>query len=78
MRIDKDGNMDTISLIFAGPMVLGALDLIFGNRLGIGAAFRKGFLLFGELALSMVGMIVLAPLLADLIGLLVTPVMKLL
>ncbi len=49
-------------------MVTGAIDLITGDKFGVGGAFKKGFLLFGELALSMIGMIVLAPVIAGLIS----------
>ena len=52
-------------LIFAVFAVLGALDRILGNRMGVGGAFERGILTMGPLALSMIGMIVLAPVLAD-------------
>ena len=45
--------------------VLGAIDRIIGNRFGLGEQFEKGFHLFGISALSMIGMIILAPLLAQ-------------
>lgn len=44
--------------------VLGALDIVIGNRLGLGKQFERGLKMFGTLALSMMGMIVLAPLIA--------------
>lgn len=47
--------------------VLGAIDRIIGNRFGLGKQFEKGFQMFAPAALSMIGMIVLAPLLADLL-----------
>lgn len=47
--------------------VAGAVDRILGNRFGLGKEFEKGFRLLGSLALSMIGMIVLAPLIANLI-----------
>ncbi len=52
-------------LVFA---LLGALDRIFGNKLGIGKEFEKGFLLLGQLVLSMMGMIIIAPVLAELLS----------
>lgn len=39
-----------------------------GNRFGLGKEFEKGFLLLGQLVLSMMGMIIIAPLLADLLA----------
>lgn len=57
-------NIYTILAIFA---VIGASDRILGNRFGLGEEFEKGFRLLGSLALSMIGMIVLAPFIANLI-----------
>lgn len=52
--------------------MLGAIDRILNNRFGIGKEFERGFQLFGGLALSMIGMIVMVPLLADLMQPLLT------
>ncbi len=54
--------------------ILGALDRIFGSRLGLGASFEEGILAMGSLALAMVGIICLAPVLADLLKPVVVPV----
>lgn len=56
--------------------VLGALDRIFGNRLGLGAQFEEGILAMGSLALAMVGIISLAPVLAELLRPAVVPVYR--
>lgn len=48
--------------------LLGALDRIFGNRFGLGKEFERGFLLLGTIALSMIGMIVISPVIADLLA----------
>lgn len=56
-------DIKTIMLIFA---MLGALDRIIGNRFGLGKEFEKGFMLLGNMALSMIGMIVLSPWLAEI------------
>jgi len=50
-------------LIFS---VLGALDKILGNRFGLGSEFEKAFNLLGAMALSMIGMIVVSPFIAEL------------
>ena len=42
-------------------MAIGAIDRIFGNKLGLGAQFEEGITAIGALALSMVGIIALAP-----------------
>ena len=47
--------------------LLGALDLILGNRFGIGKDFERGIMLLGTMTLSMVGMISFAPLFAALL-----------
>ena len=47
--------------------VLGALDRIFGNRFGLGKQFEEGILAMGSLALAMVGIITLAPVLANIL-----------
>ncbi len=61
----------TVMAIFA---VLGAVDRILGNRLGLGKEFEDGIHAMGSLALAMVGIIVLAPVLARLLRPVVVPV----
>lgn len=56
--------------------VLGAIDRIFGNRVGLGPEFENGILSLGALALSMVGIISLAPVLAGLLRPVVVPVYR--
>jgi len=53
---------------------LGALDRIFGNRFGLGKEFEEGILAMGSLALAMVGIVCLAPVLADLLKPVVVPI----
>lgn len=60
-----------IMVVFA---VLGAIDRIIGNKFGIGEKFEEGILAIGSLAISMVGIIALAPVLADLLKPIVVPV----
>lgn len=52
---------------------LGALDRIFGNRIGIGKEFENGILAMGALAMAMIGIICLAPVLANLLKPVVVP-----
>lgn len=54
-------------------MVLGAIDRILGNRFGLGEKFEEGILAMGSLALAMVGVICLAPVLANLLRPVVVP-----
>lgn len=59
--------MNYVSLTMAVFAMLGALDRIFGNRFGLGGQFEKGFHLFGSMALSMIGMILISPVIADIL-----------
>ena len=54
--------------------VLGALDRIFGNRWGLGKEFEEGVLAMGSLALAMIGIVCLAPVLANLLKPVVVPI----
>ena len=47
--------------------MLGAIDRILGNRFGLGKEFEKGVMMLGTLALSMIGMIVISPVLAGML-----------
>ena len=62
-----------VMAIFA---LLGALDRIFGNKFGLGKEFEEGILTMGALALAMVGIISLAPVLANLLKPVVVPVYR--
>lgn len=59
--------MDTLSIIMLCFSLLGALDRIFGNRLGLGNEFEKAFHMLGVMALSMIGIIVISPWFASLL-----------
>lgn len=60
--------MNALSIIMLVCAAIGALDRIFGNKLGLGAEFERGFNLLGTMALSMIGMIVLSPVIADFVS----------
>lgn len=59
-----------IMVIFA---VLGAIDKIIGNRFGLGEKFEEGIMAIGTLAISMVGIIALAPVIAELLKPVIVP-----
>ena len=59
--------------VMAAGAVAGGIDRIRGNKHGYGEKFEEGFLLLGPIALSMAGMICLAPVLADVLGRAVIP-----
>ncbi len=60
--------------VMAGFALLGAVDRIFGNRWGLGKEFEEGILAMGSLALAMVGIVSLAPVLANLLKPVVVPI----
>lgn len=70
-------SVDRIILwVMAIFMVLGALDRIFGSRLCLGKQFEEGILAIGSLALSMLGILTLAPVLARLLRPVLVPVYR--
>ncbi len=50
--------LSIIILVFSG---LGAIDYLIGNKIGMGEEFKKAFSMFTAMALSMLGIIVVAP-----------------
>lgn len=59
-----------IMVVFA---VIGAIDKIIGNRFGFGEKFEEGIMAIGSLAISMVGIIALAPVISDLLKPVIVP-----
>ena len=53
--------------------LLGGLDHLLGNRFGLGQRFEEAFHLLGSLALSMAGIICLAPVLSQWLGKVIVP-----
>lgn len=65
---------ESILWLMAGFMLLGALDRIFGSRFGLGKQFEEGILAIGALALSMLGIMAISPVLAQLLKPILVPV----
>lgn len=65
-----------LMVIMAAGAVVGGIDRIMGNKRGYGAKFEEGFQFLGSTALSMAGMICLAPVLADVLGKIIVPLYK--
>ena len=59
--------MNFVSIIMVIFSLLAAVDRMIGNRFGLGKEFEKGFMLLGTMALSMIGMIIISPFIADLL-----------
>ena len=69
---------EIIVYLMVAFMVLGAADRIIGNRFGLGEKFEEGVTAMGSLALAMIGIICLAPVLADVLRPAVVPFYRLL
>lgn len=67
---------DILFIIFTAFAVLGGVDYVLSNRFGLGKAFERGILTVGPLVLTMTGMIVLAPVLAELLSPVVVPLFQ--
>lgn len=67
---------EILIVVMAAFAAIGAIDRIFGNRLGLGKPFEEGILSMGTLALAMLGIISLAPVLATLLNPVVVPVYR--
>ena len=67
---------EILIVVMAAFAAIGAVDRIFGNRLGLGKPFEEGILSMGTLALAMLGIISLAPVLATLLNPVVVPVYR--
>ncbi len=64
--------MNVITIIVLIFSLFGAIDFMIGNKIGIGKEFENAFLMFCPMALSILGMIVIAP----AIGVWLTPVFE--
>ena len=64
---------EIIIWVMAAFALLGATDRIFGNRWGLGKEFEDGIASMGSLALAMVGIVCLAPVLANLLRPVIVP-----
>ena len=62
-----------LMIIMAAGAVAGGIDRMLGNKRGYGAKFEEGFLFLGPTALSMAGMMCLAPVLSRALGRIVIP-----
>ncbi len=68
--------MNVLSMVMAVFGLIGAADYIFGSKLGLGKEFEKGINMLSIMMLSMVGMILLAPVIANLMTPLTNVIVK--
>ena len=67
---------EILIIVMAAFAAIGAIDRIFGNRLGLGKPFEEGILAMGTLALAMLGIISFAPVLATLLNPIIVPLYR--
>ena len=63
---DLINNVGILPLIMALFSVIASVDRIFGNKWGLGKEFEKGVHMLGVMGLSMAGMIIISPFIAQL------------
>ncbi|MBS6644418.1 MAG: ethanolamine utilization protein EutH [Clostridiaceae bacterium] len=66
-----------IMFIMAVGILIGGADCILNNKFGLGEKFEEGFMCLGPTALSMVGIICLAPKIAHVLQPVIVPVFRL-
>ncbi|MGO4890529.1 ethanolamine utilization protein EutH [Anaerobacillus sp. MEB173] len=71
------GLNDVIVYIMVIFLCLGAIDKCIGNKMGLGEKFSEGFMAMGSLTMAMVGIISLAPVLANFLIPVITPIYSL-
>ncbi len=57
--------MNPITIVMVCFSMIGAIDRIIGGKMGLAKEFERGFMLWGSMALSMIGMIAISPVIAD-------------
>ena len=60
--------MNIISIVMAVFAAIAAVDLIIGNKFGIGKEFEKGIYVLGDMTVAMLGMIILSPLISHFLA----------
>ncbi|QEK12636.1 ethanolamine utilization protein EutH [Crassaminicella thermophila] len=65
---------EIIVYIMVGFMALGAIDKVLDNKFGLGEKFEEGIMAMGALAMAMVGVVSLAPVLANILKPIIVPV----
>lgn len=64
---------EVIMWVMAIGAIVGGIDRIAGNKLGLGEKFEEGFHSMGPLALGMVGIVCLAPVISKFLGPIIIP-----
>jgi len=59
--------MNPITIVMVVFSMIAALDRIFGGKLGMAKEFERGIMMMGNVCLSMIGMIVISPFIAEIL-----------
>ena len=59
--------MNPITVVMVCFSMIAALDRVFGGKLGMAKEFERGIMMLGNICLSMTGMIVISPFIADIL-----------
>lgn len=68
---------DIMMWVMAIGALIGGVDRIIGNKLGLGEKFEEGFNAMGPLALGMVGIVCLSPVIANIVAPVIAPALSL-
>ena len=67
---------DCFFYLMAAGALLGGMDCLIGNRLGLGQRFRDGLNSIAPMAATMAGILVIAPVLANLLSAVIVPLFQ--
>lgn len=67
---------EIVMFVMAVGVLLGAIDKIIGNKLGLGKEFEDGFKCIGTIGFSIIGIISFAPVIAKFLSPVITPLFK--
>lgn len=67
---------DIVMFIMALGIIIGAIDKIIGNKLGLGKELEEGFKCIGSIGFSVIGIISIAPVIADILSPFIVPFFK--
>ena len=67
---------DVVMFIMALGIIIGAIDKIIGNKLGLGKELEDGFKTVGVIGFSVMGLISIAPVIANILSPIIVPLYK--
>ena len=64
---------DIVMFVMAAGIIIGAIDKIIGNKLGLGKELEDGFKCIGSIGFTIIGIISFAPVIAKFLAPVITP-----